>query len=84
MGSGLAVLKLSGNGVSTIHARNVDFVDAVVLDISSLKVRSGTYRIIDGSVIEGRNLRFASGTDKKKWSIRIDESEADVFLTLKP
>ncbi len=84
VGSGLAELKLSGNGVSTIHARNVNFVDAAVLDVSSLKVRAGTYKIIDGSSFRGRNLRFASGTDEGKWSIRFDEDQADVFLTLKP
>ncbi len=84
VGPGLAVLKLTGNGVSTIHARNVNFVDAAVLDVSSLTVPAGTYRIIDGSTIKTRNLRFANGTDEEKWSIRFDEDQADVLLILKP
>ena len=61
-----------------------NFVDVAVLDVRSLKVGPGTYKIIDGSVIKGRNLCFASGTDTEKWSIRFDEDEADVFLTFKP
>ena len=84
VGSGLAVLKLSGNGVSTIHARNVDFVAAAILNVSSLTVRAGTYKIIDGSTIHGMNLRLADGTDEEKWSIRFDEDRADLLLTLKP
>lgn len=42
VGPGSAVLKLTGSGISTIHARQVNFVDAVVLDVNSLRVPAGT------------------------------------------
>ncbi len=43
--------KLTGDGVSTIHTRKVDFVDAAVLDVSRLKIHGGTSRVIDGATI---------------------------------
>jgi hypothetical protein len=84
VGPGLAVLKLTGNGVSTIHARQVNFVDAAVLDVSSLKVPAGTYKAIDARGIKETNLRFAEGTDAGKWSFRLEESQADLTLTFTP
>jgi len=80
VGAGLAVLKLTGDGVSTIHARAVDFVDAAVLDVSGLKVPAGTYTIIDGKSLGRKALRFAAGTDTKRWRLRFDEARADLLL----
>jgi hypothetical protein len=84
VGPGLAVLKLAGSGVSTIHAREVRFVDAAVLDVSSLKVPAGTYKVIDGASIKETSLRFAEGTDTGKWSFRLDPSQGDLTLTFAP
>ncbi len=84
VGPGRAVLRLTGDDVSTIHARNINFVDAAVLDVSSLKVLPGTYKIIDGVAISGSKLRFAEETDTSKWSFRLDRSQGDLVLTFKP
>lgn len=84
LGAGVAVLKLSGEGVSIIHARDVDFVDAAVLDVSGLKVPAGTYPVIDGRSLRRTNLRFAAGTDRTKWSLRFDKPRGDLLLTFKP
>jgi hypothetical protein len=84
VGSGLAVLKLSGDGVSTIYARNVNFIDANVLDISDLKVSAGSYRVIDGSAIVGTNLQFAPDTDTTKWDFKFDKDKGDLMLIYRP
>ena len=82
--AGLAVLKLTGDGVSTIHARNVNFVGAAVLDVSGLKIPAGTYKVIDGATISGANLRFARATDTGKWSFKLDKAHGDLMLTFAP
>jgi hypothetical protein len=84
VGAGLAVLKLTGDGVSTIHARKVNFVDAAVLDVSGLKIPAGTCRVIDGAAISGTNLRFAPETDTGKWSFKFDQANGDLMLTFTP
>lgn len=84
VGAGLAVLKLTGNGVSTIHARAVDFVDAAVLDVSGLTAPAGTYTVIDGKSLKQKALRFAAGTDTDRWSFRFDEARADLLLERTP
>jgi hypothetical protein len=84
VGAGLAVLKLSGDGISTIHARKISFVDAAVLDVSGLKVPAGTYKVIDGEAIIGTNLRFADGTAAGDWKFRFDEAKGDLLLTFAP
>jgi hypothetical protein len=84
VGAGLAVLKLAGEGISTIRARNVDFVAAAVLDVSGLKIPAGTYKVIDGVAIRGTKLRFAAGTNTGKWSFRFDKANGDLLLTSKP
>lgn len=84
VGAGLAVLKLTGDGVSTIHARAVDFVDAAVLDVSGLKTPAGTYMVIDGKSLKGKALRFAAGTDTDRWRLRFDEARADLLLERTP
>ena len=78
------MLKLIGNGISTIQARKVNFVDAAVLDISSLKVPAGNYKVIDGAAINGTNLRFAKDTDTSKWSFRFDQDQGDLLVTFNP
>lgn len=80
VGSGLSVLKLTGDGISTIHARNVDFVDAAVLDVNDLRVAAGTYTVIDGKAIGRTNLQFVPGTDTRKWSFRFDRQAGDLML----
>jgi hypothetical protein len=84
VGAGQAVLRLTGDGVSTIHARRVDFVDAAVLDVSGLKVPPGTYRVINGAAIGGTNLHFAAETDTGKWSFKFDRANGDLMLTFAP
>ena len=81
VGAGLAVLKLAGEGISTIHARNVDFVVGAVLDVSELKIPAGTYKIIDGVTIGGTKLRFATGTNTDQWSFEFDQTSGDLQLT---
>ncbi|MHC4626299.1 MAG: hypothetical protein ACYTDV_04895 [Planctomycetota bacterium] len=84
VGPGLAVLKLTGDGTSTIHARRADFVDAAVLDVSGLRVDAGTYKVIDAAAIGQINLRFAQGTDPRKWSLEFDLPAGDLLLTFSP
>jgi hypothetical protein len=84
VGPGLAVLKLTGDGISTIHARKVNFVDAAVLDVSGLKVSAGSHKVIDGTTIVGTNLHFAKRTDETKWSFKFDKAKGDIILTFKP
>ena len=84
VGPGLAVLKLTGDGVSTIHARKVNFVDATVLNVCGLKISAGTYRVIDGAAIIGTNLHFAPETDTTKWSFKFDQAKGDLMLTFTP
>ncbi|KPK33990.1 MAG: hypothetical protein AMJ65_18985 [Phycisphaerae bacterium SG8_4] len=84
VGAGLAVLKLTGENVSTIHARKVDFVDAAVLDVKGLRVGAGTYKVIDAAAIGETNLRFEQGTDTGKWSLRFDSPAGDLLLTFSP
>lgn len=81
VGSGLSVLKLTGDGISTIRARKLNFIDAAVLDASELKVPPGTYTIIDGKSLAGTNLRLAAGTDAGKWSFRFDPATSDLLLS---
>jgi hypothetical protein len=81
VGEGLSVLKLTGDGISTINARKIDFVDAVVLDLADLRVPEGTYKVIDGTAVKGANLRFAAGTDTSKWSLKFDRQAGDLMLT---
>jgi hypothetical protein len=78
------VLKLTGDGLSTIHARNVNFVDATVLNVCGLKVSAGTYKVIDGEAIIGTNLHFAPETDTTKWSFKFDHAKGDLKLTFTP
>lgn len=84
VGPGLAVLKLTGDGVSTIHARKVNFVDAAVLNVCNLRIPAGTYRVIDGASISGTNLHFATETDTSKWSFKFDKANGDLLLTFTP
>ena len=84
VGPGLSVLKLTGDGVSTIHARKVDFVDAAVLDVTGLRVDGGTYKIIDAAAIGQTNLTFAQGTDTRKWRFKFDLPAGDLLLTFSP
>ena len=84
VGPGLAVLKLTGDGISTIHAQKVNFVDAAVLDVGGLKVSAGSYRIIDGTAIIGTNLYFAPGTDAAQWNFKFDKDKGDLILTFTP
>jgi hypothetical protein len=81
VGTGLAVLKLTGDGVSTINARKIDFVDAAVLDVSGLSVPAGTYKVIDATAIGRTKLRFAQGTDTRKWGFKFDSPAGDLMLT---
>ena len=84
VGPGLAVLKLTGDGVSTIHARKVNFVDATVLNVCNLRIPAGTYRVIDGASISGTNLHFVTETDTSKWSFKFDKANGDLLLTFTP
>jgi hypothetical protein len=83
VGTGVATLKLSGDGVSTIHARNLNFVDAAELDVSDLKVTGGEYKVFDGDTIESTNLKFSSNVDQDRWTLRLDKATGDVFLSRK-
>lgn len=84
VGPGLSELRLIGNGVSTIHARKVDFVDAAVLDVKGLRVDGGTYKVIDAAAIGLTNLRLARGTDSRKWRFKFDLPAGDLLLTFSP
>jgi hypothetical protein len=84
VGPGVTTLKLSGEGISTIRARKLDFVDAAELDVSKLKVPAGEYKVFDGESIEGENLKLASGTDPQRWTLRFDRDAGDVLLEFQP
>lgn len=81
VGPGRAVLKLTGDGVSTIYARDLNFIDAALLDVSALEVPPGTYRVIDGASVGETNLSFAEGTDTDRWRFRFDRDRGDLLLT---
>jgi len=83
LGAGLAVLKLTGDGVSTIRARKVDFVDATLLDVRGLDIPAGTYKVIDGTAVKGTCLRFAPETNTDKWSFKFDRDNEDLLLTFR-
>ena len=78
VGPGPAVLKLTGDGISTIHARQVSFVDAAVLDVSGLNVPPRAYTVIDGESIGKTNLRLTTGPGEVKWRIEFDRDRGDV------
>ncbi|MGB0580150.1 MAG: hypothetical protein ACPGVU_10655, partial [Limisphaerales bacterium] len=80
VGAGVSVIRLTGNGVSTIKARKLNFVDAAAIDVSALNVPMGTYQLIDGTGIAGSKLTLAHGTDPAKWSLRLNAADGDVFL----
>lgn len=84
VGPGKAVLKLTGDGISTIHARKVNFVDAALLDVRGLKVPAGSYRVIDGEAIIGTNLSFPPNTNAAKWNFKFDKAKGDLILTFTP
>ncbi len=82
VGSGVSVLKFSGDGVSTIHANGVaDFIDAALVDVSGLDVPNGTYTLVDATSLNRTNLQLASGTDTDVWSLQCDTPNGDVLLT---
>ena len=81
VGSGLSVLKLTGDGISTINARSVNFIDAAILDVGDLNVPYGTYTVIDAASFSGTNLRFADGTDARRWTFEFDTTNGDLLLT---
>ena len=83
VGPGKSILKFSGDGVSTIHATSVDFVDAAYLDVADLNVPNGTYKLIDANTVTDANdcLAFVAGTDPNVWSFSLDEANGDLLLT---
>jgi hypothetical protein len=83
VGAGVATLKLSGDGISTIHARNLNFVDAAELDVSKLKVPAGEYKVFDGESLEGVGLKLAPETNRDRWDLRFDKKAGDVLLVVK-
>ena len=83
VGSGVSILKFSGDGVSTIHATSVDFIDAAYLDVADLNVPNGTYKLIDANSVTDANdcLAFVDGTDMNVWSFSTDDTNGDLLLT---
>ncbi|MGD8239100.1 MAG: hypothetical protein PVH68_11140 [Armatimonadota bacterium] len=84
VGPGRAVLKLAGDGVSTIHAGKLNFIDAAFVDVGGLDVQPGRYVVIDGKSVHQTNLRLADGTDTDIWSLVVDTDKADVILRRRP
>ncbi|MHC4717886.1 MAG: hypothetical protein ACYS5V_13010 [Planctomycetota bacterium] len=84
VGAGRAVLTVTGDGVSTIHARKLEFVDAAFVDVTGLKVKPGRYVLIDGKQVGKANLKLAAGTDPDLWQLAVDRDGADVILIRKP
>lgn len=84
VGPGRAVLKLTGDGVSTIHAGKLNFVDAAFVDVGGLKVDPGRYVVIDGKSVDQINLKLVDGTDTDIWRLEVDKDKADVVLLRKP
>jgi hypothetical protein len=84
VGSGVAVLKLTGDGISTIRARTISFVGAAVLDVSELKIPGGTYRIMDGDSLGKTNLQLAAPMSADKWRIQFDRANGDLMLIFAP
>ena len=83
VGPGDSILKFSGDGVSTIHATSVDFIDAAYLDVADLNVPNGTYKLIDANSVTDANdcLAFVDGTDMNVWSFSTDDTNGDLLLT---
>lgn len=84
LANAVSVLKLAGDGVSTIHAGSVSFVDATVLDVADLRVPAGTYKVIDAGRFEKKNLRLAPGTDLNAWRLEFDAHNGHLLLVRKP
>ncbi len=82
---GQALLKLTGDGISTIHvAATADLADAT-LDVSGLDLAGpGTFTVIDAGSFIGTNISFADGTDLDQWSFEIDQPRGELLLTYTP
>ena len=65
------VLKLSGDGISTIDATAVTFDAGTLLDVRHLNVPDGTHTVIDGTSMTDNGLAFAPGTDTGVWSFQV-------------
>ena len=77
-----ATLKLTGDGISTIHNVGATTLGAMsLLDVSELSVAPGTYTVIDGVSISDGGLAFAPGTDTGNWSFAVDSPNGNLLLT---
>ena len=79
--SGEAVLRLTGDGVSTINVADTADITDALLDVDGLNVPEGVYKVIDADSFIGTNLRFAPGTDTDMWSFQFDTDDGDLLLT---
>ena len=78
-----AVLKLTGNGISTIYnSGSTTLGYRSILDVSELHVAPGTYTVINGASINAGGLSFASGIDLNDWSF--STGSGDLLLTYDP
>ena len=81
----MAVIKLTGNGVSTIHNLGATTLGSgSILDVSELDVEPDTYTVIDGASIVDTGLAFAPGTDTSVWSFDVDSASGDLLVTYIP
>lgn len=80
IGAGVSVLRWTGDRISTIKARKLNFVDAAEIDVSGLTVAPGTYRLLDGTKIIGDRLKLAARTDPAKWSLQVNRTEGDILI----
>lgn len=80
-----AVIKLSGDGVSTINIVGATTLGSgSVLDVSELNVAPNTYTVIDGASIVDTGLAFAPGTDTSLWSFDVDVASGNLLVTYVP
>ena len=75
-----AVLRLSGDGVSTINATFVTIQPKTLLDVLNLNVSDGQYKVIDATSITDNGLAFADGTDTNDWYFNVDDTNGDLIL----
>ena len=84
IGAQIAALKLTGNVVSAVHARNINSAAATVFDVTELKIPASVYKLIDGAAIAGDQLRLEASAAANKWRLRLDRAAGDVVLTFTP
>ena len=80
---GAAVLKLTGDGVSTIKADSVDLKSNAFVDVGGLKLKPGRYTLMQFKTLKNNKLALAKGTDPDQWALELDKDQSSLILIRK-